>query len=83
MNKELDEGQKRILKATEELLDTVKARGGHMNILDCVCRYCHKEFGSAFSDDGFPWDVKFVCDDMNCKMKDLARLEKENKNFET
>ena len=78
VSKELDQGQKNILKATEELLHSVKAHGLKMNFLDAVCKFCHKEFGHAQSEEGFPWDVEFICQKEECQNRHLLEMIKQN-----
>lgn len=78
MSKELDQGQKNILEATNQLLDSVKAHGLKMNFLDAVCKFCHKEFGHAQSEEGFPWDVEFICDKESCQNKYLIEMMSKN-----
>lgn len=72
---EPDEGQKRIMKAEEELFKSLQDNGAHLNFGDCYCKYCHIEMGSCESKDGLPWDIKFVCPADECLIKQVNELE--------
>lgn len=75
----MDEGQRRIAEATNELLSKVKERGGHLNYSDCYCQYCKKKLCTCQSDTGLPWDIQFVCENDECKEKELYWLMTQNK----
>jgi len=70
----LDDATHGIRKATEELFTSLKNHGLKFNFLDAVCKFCHAEFGHAQSQEGFPWDVEFVCSKTDCQIKYLHEI---------